>query len=289
LEDVSPSTKLSDGSVGSLPKNPRLMKSTPRFALDTSAYLQRIGYQGATALDLKTLRNLHQTHLLRVPFENLSIHWHEEISLEPENLFDKIVTRQRGGFCYELNGLFALLLEALGFKVSRLSAGVKNSKGLFSPDFDHLALRVEVGGGQWLVDVGFGDSFQYPLRLESSVVQPESYREYRLEAEEAYTILLKKGIDANWEAQYRFRGEAYRLEDFTAGCHFHATSVESPFTHKTICSRLTSTGRITLSEMRLIETNGSRRTERELSGEAEFMAVLQDRFGIYQNGKKRPV
>jgi len=97
---------------------------------------------------------LHLAHLLSAPFENLSIHWHEPIVLTDEALFQKIVLRQRGGFCYELNGLFASLLRTLGFQVEMLSAGVMNKRGEFGPEFDHMTLMVTLAE-RWLVDVGF--------------------------------------------------------------------------------------------------------------------------------------
>src|SRR5262245_59151663 len=100
--------------------------------MDVQAYLKRIGFQGAFGRDEETLRQLHLAHLLRVPFENLSIHAQQPIVLDDAALFEKIVVRRRGGFCYELNGLFSALLRELGFAVSRLSAQVANDTGEFS-------------------------------------------------------------------------------------------------------------------------------------------------------------
>ena len=121
------------------------------------AYLNRVGVTAPTVGDAAGLRTLHRAHQLTVPFENLSIHLAEPISLDEPDLIDKIVRRRRGGFCYELNGAFALLLEALGAHVSRVAARVYGEEGL-SPPFDHLALIVRPadGGGPWLADVGFG-------------------------------------------------------------------------------------------------------------------------------------
>ena len=99
-----------------------------------------------------------------MPFENLSIHLGEPISLAPGDLLAKVVGRHRGGFCYELNGAFALLLEALGFGVRRVAARVYGAGGRLGPPFDHLALLADVpGGGTWLADVGFGSHSSYPL------------------------------------------------------------------------------------------------------------------------------
>jgi len=111
-----------------------------------AGYLRRIGVTRPPAADEAALRELHQAHLLAVPFENLSIHLAEPISLAPADLLDKIVVRGRGGFCYELNGAFALLLEALGAQVRRVAARVHSQDGL-GPPFDHLALVVGLPDG----------------------------------------------------------------------------------------------------------------------------------------------
>ena len=252
--------------------------------MDVEAYLKRIEYFGPREPALSLLRELHLAHLIHVPFENLSIHWNEPVVLERTALFEKIVHRRRGGFCFELNGLFASLLEALGFEVDFLTAGVKNGNGEFSPDFDHLTLAVKLAGETWLVDVGFGDSFRYPLRLNETAEQVEHPRSYRIESGDPYTILWEKRGSEPWFSQYRFRLNPYRLDDFVKGCRFHTTSPKSPFTRRRICSQLTPTGRITLSELNYIETVGENRHERQLSGEQEFRLVLQEKFGINSPG-----
>src|SRR5216684_5534157 len=134
--------------------------------MDTRAYLQRINYTGPLDPSAETLRGLQVAHLRTIPFENLSIHSGEVIVLDNHALFEKIVRRRRGGFCYELNGLFGALLRALGFDVTMLSARVANAEGIFGPDFDHMTLLVSLAE-RWLVDVGFGDSFLEPLQLEA--------------------------------------------------------------------------------------------------------------------------
>src|SRR5580704_19527217 len=106
------------------------------------AYLDRVGVAGSAVSDAAGLRTLHRAHQLTVPFENLSIHLAEPISLDERDLIDKVVTRRRGGFCYELNGAFALLLEVLGAQVTRAAARVYGGTGQLSPLFDHLALVV---------------------------------------------------------------------------------------------------------------------------------------------------
>src|SRR5438552_2368577 len=134
--------------------------------MNIDAYLKRINYRGSLAPTAQTLQQLQVAHLLTVPFENLSIHSAEPIILGDDALFEKIVVRRRGGFCYELNGLFAALLRELGFEVAMLSAQVADAQGTFGPDFDHMTLLVNQDE-RWLADVGFGDSFSEPLLLDS--------------------------------------------------------------------------------------------------------------------------
>lgn len=122
------------------------------------AYLSRIGSARPERPGADELATLQQNHLASVPFENLSIHLGEEIVLEEKALLEKVVTRRRGGFCYELNGAFAALLSALGYEVTMLAARVFTPDGL-GPLFDHLVLRVDLAQ-PWLVDVGFGSFCQ---------------------------------------------------------------------------------------------------------------------------------
>src|ERR1700674_1780666 len=183
--------------------------------MDIEAYLQRINYRGSLAPAIQTLRELQVAHLLAVPFENLSIHSAEPIVLDDDALFEKIVVRRRGGFCYELNGLFAALLRELGFEVTMLSAGVANAEGAFSPDFDHMALLVNLNE-RWLADVGFGDSFREPLLLDSRQEQVHGERTYKIVADEPHLILMQRDSAGEWKAQYRFTLRPYSYANYAA-------------------------------------------------------------------------
>jgi N-hydroxyarylamine O-acetyltransferase len=247
--------------------------------LHTEVYLDRINYRGSLAPNAETLRRLHLAHLLTVPFENLSIHYGEPIVLEDEALFDKVVRRRRGGFCYELNGLFAALLRTLGFRVTMLSAGVMNAVGEVSPAFDHMTLLVQLDEG-WLADVGFGDLFHAPLLLEQRAEQVQGEHVYRLDAHGERFTLLRRDSQGFWSGQYRFGLEPYTYADFAARCGYHQTAPESHFKQGRICTRATPDGRITLSERRLIVTTAAHRQERELSDETEYAEALREQFGI---------
>jgi len=251
--------------------------------LDIKTYLERINYHGALAPTAETLRALQLAHLLAVPFENLSIHAGQAILLEDNALFAKIVTRRRGGFCYEANGLFAALLRALGFNVAMLSAEVANAAGEFGPAFDHMALMVQLEQ-RWLADVGFGDSFLEPLLLDERGEQRQGSRAYRIVQQGDYLILRRRDEGEEWKSQYRFTLQPYRYADYAGMCRYHQTSPESHFTRARICSRATEEGRITLSDMRLITTSNSggpqARHERMLTSEKEYADVLRESFGI---------
>ena len=248
--------------------------------MDTAAYLERINYRGPVEPTAETLRRLHVAHLLAVPFENLSIHAAEPVVLDDAALFEKVVARRRGGFCYELNGMFAALLRSLGFEVEMLSAGVMNSEGEFGPEFDHMTLLVKLEERR-LADVGFGDSFVEPLRLDERGEQRQGARAYRIAEEGDRLTLSRKEPGGDWVAQYSFTLAPRAYADYAERCHFQQTSPESHFTRNRICTRLTpGGGRVTLSGLRLITTGGDGRHERGLAGEEEYAEALREHFGV---------
>src|SRR6201986_436760 len=221
----------------------------------------RVGVTPTAAGNAAGLRTLHRAHQMKVPFVNLSIHLAEPISLDERDLIDKIVRRRRGGFCYELNGAFALLLEALGAQVSRVAARVYGEAGL-SPPFDHLALIVRPadGSGPWLADVGFGSHSAYPLLLEARDDQDDPAGRFRLaEAGAGDVDGLKDG-----QPQYRLETRERSLADCVPTCWWQQTSPQSHFTQSTICSRLTPGGRVSISGRTLILTQDGTRTEQLL-------------------------
>jgi N-hydroxyarylamine O-acetyltransferase len=236
-------------------------------------YLNRIGAPAAGEPSAGLLRDLHARHLDTVPFENLSIHLGEPIVLEEAALVDKIVDRRRGGFCYELNGLFAGLLRALGFEVTLLSARVHTPAGLTHP-FDHLSLRVDLDD-RYLVDVGFGAHSRYPLRLDWPEPQHDPAGEFLLvDATDGDVDVLMDGTP-----QYRVEARARSLADFGPTCWWQQTSPDSHFTRGPACSRPTPDGRVTLAGNRLIQTVAGERTETELSDDAA-LAAYREHFGI---------
>ncbi|GAA3036628.1 arylamine N-acetyltransferase family protein [Streptosporangium longisporum] len=241
-------------------------------------YLERIGAARPAEQDAQGLRTLQLAHLRAVPFENLSIHLGEPVPLESGALFNKIVDRRRGGFCYELNGLLAELLTALGYRVTLLAARVFNGRTP-GPLFDHLALRVDLDE-PWLVDVGFGDFADEPLRLDERAEQEDGGGTFRIApAPGAAGEHGDLDVTHRGEQGYRLTARPYELVDFVPTCWWQTTSPESHFTRSPVCTIRTAEGRTTISGRRLIRTAHGERTERVLE-EGELLPAYLDRFGI---------
>jgi N-hydroxyarylamine O-acetyltransferase len=171
------------------------------------------------------------------------------------------------------------LLRALGYRVSLLSARVAREDGSASPEFDHLALLVELDE-PWLADIGFGDSFLEPLPLKTDSEQEQPGGLFRIVPVGSVMIVQRKLADQNWKALYQFTLKAHALEDFEPRCQWQQTSPESHFVQQRICTRATSEGRITLSDLKLIRTTHGKREERMLANEDEWQAALVEHFGV---------
>jgi N-hydroxyarylamine O-acetyltransferase len=247
--------------------------------MNVSAYLNRIGIKTVGRPDLSLLSLLQESHLLHVPFENLDIFLNRPIRLSLPALFEKIVEQHRGGFCYELNGLFDWLLRECGFITSLISARVRKANGSFGPEFDHLALLVHLDQ-PYLVDVGFGDSCRRPLPLTGKEAEDISGR-YRVipdDAPEVYT--LQKQTEDDWVTEYRFTTRPYELNAFASMCKYHQTSPASTFTQKKMCTIATRDGRITLIQDFVTITRDGNKQKLPISSNQQFHEVLQRFFGI---------
>jgi len=252
-------------------------------AMEINAYLERINYKGPVKPNAQTLYDLHLAHMLAVPFENLDIGLNRPIHLNEQSIWDKIITNKRGGFCYELNGLFAWLLQEIGFNVTYLNARVYNQEGDLGLDFDHLTLLVQIPGqsDHWLADVGFGDSFTEPLRFEEQGAQRQSLRAYKLEQTSDGFVVWQKSYDGAWERQYFFDLESHSFPlEYTTACQYHQTSPKSSFTRGSIISKATPDGRISLEDKRLITTTNGIKTEQTVTADKEYRSLLKEYFGV---------
>jgi N-hydroxyarylamine O-acetyltransferase len=247
------------------------------------AYLNRINFSRSVSPDAQTLWGLHHAHMLHVPFENLDIGLKQIIKLDEEALWAKLIVQRRGGFCYELNGMFARLLENTGFEVTYLNARVYDRAGALGIDFDHLALLVSIPGqpDRWLADVGFGDSFHEPLYFDGPEIQEQGQRAYRLEKIQDGYATWQRNYDGSWERLYFFDLQPHRFpEEYEAACLYHQTSPRSSFTRGSIISRATTDGRVTLEDGRLILTKNGLRTECSVPSRDEYNKLLKQYFEI---------
>ncbi|AUX46280.1 acetyltransferase [Sorangium cellulosum] len=249
-------------------------------------YLSRLRLAAPPPPTERGLRDLHLAHLVHVPFENLDIHLGRPIDLAPQAVLGKVVTQGRGGFCYELNSAFAWLLERCGMHVELLQARVYKPDGSLGPPFDHLALRVTLGGERFLADVGFGASAWHPLRLDAAGPQSDpggvfELRPVESEAGRAAGAVETWDLRRDGRAAYRLDGGTRKLDEFESMCVYHQTSPESHFTRRPLCTRLLADGgRVTITGSTLLMTapDGTR-AEQQLDRPA-LEAAYAEHFGF---------
>jgi N-hydroxyarylamine O-acetyltransferase len=248
--------------------------------MNKNEYLRRIGIEeNVIEPTVQNLKVLQKQHLLNVPFENLDIHWKRPILLDIDNFYEKNVGAKRGGFCYELNGLFNELLKQIGYKTKIISARVFTGKD-FGAEYDHLAILTEIGDKEFLTDVGFGDFTAEPLRFVLDEEQEDANGFYKIIKRdgEYFEVVEKKG--EAWESEYIFKDLERDLQEFAGMCEFHQTSPESHFTLGKVCSIMTDEGRKTLTDRKFIETVNGEKHETEINSEDEFKEILEREFQI---------
>jgi N-hydroxyarylamine O-acetyltransferase len=227
----------------------------------TMRYLERIGLSERPPLDAHGLETLQRAHMTAVPFENLDVFARRGVETGLDWSLPKVVERRRGGWCFELNGAFSALLTALGFTVRRLAATV-----LLEPAADfpsHLTLEVDVGGLS-LVDVGFGDSFIRPLRLDREGPQDGGSGEFMIVSADGEDTLYRLGDDGEPHPLYRFDRTEWSLAEFDGASLALQTTPGLSWTRAPFATRLLDGGpdRVTLLENRIkFRRNGVWREE----------------------------
>lgn len=245
-----------------------------------AAYSERIGLADAElSVNIETLQRLQRSHLLTVPFENLDIHWKRPIIIDTKKFYEKIVDQKRGGFCYELNGLFNEMLVSLGFKTRLVSARVFNGTE-HGPEFDHAAIIVTIGDEEYLADVGFGDFTAEPLLFLQNVEQQDATGKFVIRSFDDTHLEVAKQDGDGWKSEYIFQDIARDLSEFAAMCDFQQYSPDSHFTKGKVCSLMTESGRKTLTDKSYIVTQLGQRSENALSSEYEFADILIREFGM---------
>jgi N-hydroxyarylamine O-acetyltransferase len=244
-------------------------------------YLARIGMdETGIVADIAGLKMLQRQHLLNVPFENLDIRWKRPIVLDTDAFYRKIVEQNRGGFCYELNGLFNELLREIGFETRLLSARVSEGQGNFSPEYDHAAILVIIGEMQYIADVGFGAFSTEPLQFVTDTEQHDDSGTFIVKHHDDGSFEVAKLEELGWRSEFKFKPFGHDLSEFEEMCLWHQTSPDSHFMKNKICSLMTLTGRKTLTDKKFIVTSDTGKTETEIASEEEFERVLMKEFGI---------
>lgn len=242
-------------------------------------YLKRIGIAESKNPSAEFLLELQIKHMLAIPFEDLDIPDRDEIVLDTERIFKKLILNGRGGFCYELNGLFYVLLRELGFDAQMIEGRVYNKERRdLGPPFDHMAILVKLEN-TYLADVGFGDSFRSPIIFPGGTAEDVS-GSYKIENAGDSFFRLMKIEDGEWTLKYEFTDAPRKIEDFREMCVFQQTNPGSVFRSRMVCTIATPGGRITLSDKSLAITNGSSKLKRDLTEPAEFYSLLKEYFGI---------
>jgi N-hydroxyarylamine O-acetyltransferase len=242
--------------------------------MDVAAYLTRIGAPRPVAPTSASLAVLHRAHVRSVPFEDYDIHTGVAISLDPEALEHKIVHRRRGGYCYELNGLFGALLRELGFAVTPVAAFSLDDGGTRGPEVDHLRLLVDAVDGNWVVDVGNGARWPIPVPRRPGV---HGRVQVRRDGDVWWTT--ERRDDGRWERGWAWTPRPRELDDFAERNRYQQYDPASDFVGRRLAVLATPAGRISLLNGVFSELDNGARTEREVTA-AEEWAVLADRFGI---------
>lgn len=251
--------------------------------MDPIKYLNRFDAYPVEENYLQDLAKLQSLHMQHIPFENLDVIRKVPIYLNLESIYDKVVNQQRGGYCYELNGLFCWLLQQIGFDAKMISATVMKPDGSYAKPDTHAAIIVELDA-PYLVDAGFGDSTISPIPLGGER-HTDNSGTYRIDEIETDVYELTRENDGDEKVLYRFTLEEKKLEDFHEGCIFNQVSEESTFTHDDIVTKATPEGRVTLTGTNLTRTIDGRKEKQELT-EGEKIKLLEEEFGIVLDTEK---
>ncbi len=242
-------------------------------------YLARIHYNGDVKPDFATLKAIHRAHLLSIAYENLDIHRNCPLTVDVLQIYEKIVTNKRGGWCFEMNGLLAWALREAGFDVTLMSSfvGREKSEPLPSGGGDHLILRVDLDE-PILADVGFGNGILDPIPLSEGTYQ-QGFLTYKL---------VQEG-DRWWFANqihggpgFDFDLEPYQLSDFAGQSTRLQTSPESGFVRATVCMRFTPDGGMVILRGAVLRRITAAGTEDEtIDNVADYERALSEQFDLH--------
>lgn len=246
--------------------------------MNTKQYLDRIKVNQSVDVSLKSLSMLQNQHMLSIPFENLDVRNNVSIPLDIEVYFNKIIKHKRGGFCYELNGLFHWLLKELGYSNYLIGCTIHRGNGEWAM-FESHASQIVVLDQPYLVDVGFGDSARVPLPLTGEEINDVSGKFRVIKLKDGY-YHKQKQVDGQWKTKYRFLNKEKKLEDFSDANYYVQTSPNSHFTQRRLITIATPNGRRTLAKNKLTITKDSKKYKKEVA-DNQIKQLLEKMFGIH--------
>ena len=251
-------------------------------------YLDRIGFSDEPKLDYTTLCQIQEKHLKTVPYENLDIMRNIPLSLEPEDIYEKIVVRGRGGYCFELNGLYTWLLRGLGFEVTEFMARfLRDEKEI--PMRRHRVLKVICEGKAYLCDVGVGQVIpRRPIELITDRINEFGNEKYKLKKEPFFGYVLYEQKSDSWRRVYSFTEEEQLNIDYVMPSFYCEAHPESYFRTMDMVHIFTDNGRKSIAanatgsgyghELKIFSPTGVEVIE-PLSDE-HYHELLETHFGI---------
>ena len=244
---------------------------------ELARYLARIDHSDRPLPDLATLRALHRRHVEAIPFEALDAQTGRIPSMETGAIFGKLVEQRRGGWCYEMNGLFGWALEEIGFEVTRVSCGVMRHVAGEERMGTHLALLVQIDGRPWLADVGFGSSLAEPIPLANGE-HPHTPFKVALSQDEGYWRYSE--FSGGEPFSFDFLADPADEALLAAKCAWQATSPESNFVQNFVAMKREGGDHLALRGRVLTRRGPAGPATQTLSDADEFETVLRTVFGI---------
>ena len=251
--------------------------------MEVASYLTRIAYTSSVLPDARTLQALHRAHLLTIPYENLDLHCEPRrgLSLDVTQIYDKIVGQKRGGWCYEMNGLFAWVLREVGFDVTILGSAVGRLGNPSALEDAHILLKVialDQPNKAWIADVGFGNAFLEPLPLQPGIYRQDGFT-YRLERDDSGRWWFINHVLGG--AGFDFSLKPFELNEFAAPSNWLQTAPESGFVRVPVCHRHLPGGKIvTLRALTLTTVAGEQRQVEVIQSLQAYAQTLTDVFGL---------
>ncbi|SHO54997.1 arylamine N-acetyltransferase family protein [Vibrio quintilis] len=245
-------------------------------------YLNKIGMKSHIEPALDSLKKIHQLQHSRIPFENFDVINGTTPFLSEAALYQKLVIQERGGYCFELNGLLSHILKFVGFDVRPLLGRVHLEEK--PSGRGHFINLVTLGGRPWIVDAGFGaNTPRAPLPVIFNQEISTDIQTFRFIKDECFGIILQEQSNPGWRNLYSLDMGHVCEGDIAYGNHFTSTSADSVFVSTCVASLRTDEGLITLLNNQLkIKRPGSTR-EIILESEQSYFSALKTYFGIELN------